>query len=56
VLVLLILIYRSPVFWVIPFFTVLLAEGASRGSQYFLGPTSLARRYEAGEACEAADR
>jgi RND superfamily putative drug exporter len=37
VLVLLILIYRSPVFWVIPFFTVLLAEGASRGSQYFLG-------------------
>jgi RND superfamily putative drug exporter len=37
VLILLILIYRSPVFWAIPFFTVLLAEGASRGSQYFLG-------------------
>ena len=34
VLILLILIYRSPIFWVIPFFTVLLAEGASRGSQY----------------------
>ena len=37
VLVLLILIYRSPIFWVIPFFTVLLAEGASRGTRYFLG-------------------
>jgi RND superfamily putative drug exporter len=37
VLILLIAIYRSPVFWLIPFFTVLLAEGASRGAQYFLG-------------------
>jgi RND superfamily putative drug exporter len=37
VLVLLVLIYRSPVFWLIPFFTVLLAEGASRGTQYLLG-------------------
>ena len=36
-LILLVLIYRSPVFWLIPFFTVLLAEGASRGTQYFLG-------------------
>jgi putative drug exporter of the RND superfamily len=37
VLVLLVAIYRSPVFWLIPFFTVLLAEGASRGTQYLLG-------------------
>ncbi len=36
VLVLLIVIYRSPIFWVIPFFTVLLAEGASRGLGYLL--------------------
>ncbi|HSC90097.1 MAG TPA: MMPL family transporter [Gaiellaceae bacterium] len=31
VLVLLILIYRSPVFWIVPFVTVALAEGAVRG-------------------------
>jgi RND superfamily putative drug exporter len=37
VLVLLVLVYRSPVFWLIPFFTVLLSEGASRGAQYLLG-------------------
>jgi RND superfamily putative drug exporter len=37
VLILLIVIYRSPIFWLIPFFTVLLAEGASRGTQYLLG-------------------
>jgi putative drug exporter of the RND superfamily len=36
VLVLLILIYRSPIFWVIPFFSVVLAEGASRGAGYLL--------------------
>jgi RND superfamily putative drug exporter len=36
VLVLLVAIYRSPIFWVIPFFTVLLAEGASRGLGYLL--------------------
>jgi putative drug exporter of the RND superfamily len=36
VLVLLIIIYRSPIFWAIPFFTVLLAEGASRGFGYLL--------------------
>jgi RND superfamily putative drug exporter len=36
VLILLILIYRSPVFWAIPFFSVLLAEGASRGAGYLL--------------------
>jgi RND superfamily putative drug exporter len=37
VLLLLVLVYRSPVFWLIPFFTVLLSEGASRGAQYLLG-------------------
>jgi RND superfamily putative drug exporter len=37
VLILLVLVYRSPVFWVIPFFTVLLSEGASRGVQYLFG-------------------
>ena len=36
VLILLVLIYRSPIFWVIPFFAVLLAEGASRGAGYLL--------------------
>ncbi len=36
VLILLILIYRSPIFWAIPFFTVLLAEGASRGFGYLI--------------------
>jgi len=36
VLVLLVAIYRSPIFWAIPFFTVLLAEVASRGCGYLL--------------------
>jgi RND superfamily putative drug exporter len=36
VLVLLIIIYRSPIFWVIPFFTVLMAEASSRGIGYLL--------------------
>src|SRR3954469_6520014 len=36
VLILLILIYRSPIFWTIPFFTVLFAESASRGFGYLL--------------------
>ena len=36
VLILLILIYRSPIFWTIPFFTVLLAEVSSRGFGYLL--------------------
>ena len=36
VLVLLIAIYRSPIFWLIPFFTVLLAEVTSRGLGYLL--------------------
>ncbi len=36
VLILLIAIYRSPIFWIIPFFTVLLAEGAARGVGYLL--------------------
>ncbi len=36
VLILLIIIYRSPIFWAIPFFCVILAEGASRGAGYLL--------------------
>src|SRR3954454_21892744 len=36
VLVLLILIYRSPIFWTIPFFTVLFAETTARGVGYLL--------------------
>ena len=34
VLVLLIIIYRSPIFWLIPFFSVILAEAISRGIGY----------------------
>src|ERR687897_661665 len=36
VLVLLIVIYRSPIFWLIPFFSVLLAEFVTRGLGYLL--------------------
>jgi RND superfamily putative drug exporter len=36
VFVLLILIYRSPIFWLIPFFAVIVAEGTSRGMGYLL--------------------
>jgi putative drug exporter of the RND superfamily len=36
VLVLLIAIYRSPIFWIIPFFSVILAEVTSRGLGYLL--------------------
>jgi putative drug exporter of the RND superfamily len=36
VLVLLIVIYRSPIFWTIPFFAVLLAEVTTRGLGYLL--------------------
>jgi putative drug exporter of the RND superfamily len=36
VLILLICIYRSPIFWAIPFFTVLLAESAARGFGYLI--------------------
>jgi RND superfamily putative drug exporter len=36
VLLLLIIIYRSPIFWMIPFFAVLLAEVSSRGFGYLL--------------------
>ena len=35
-LILLILIYRSPIFWTIPFFTVLFAEPTARGLGYLL--------------------
>jgi RND superfamily putative drug exporter len=41
VLVLLILIYRSPVFWLVPMFTVLLTEGATRGLAALLGQAGL---------------
>lgn len=41
VLFLLILIYRSPIFWLVPFFTVLLTEGASRGMAAVLGEAGL---------------
>jgi RND superfamily putative drug exporter len=33
VFVLLVVIYRSPVFWIIPLFTVILAEAATRGAE-----------------------
>ena len=36
VLILLIIIYRSPIFWIIPFFAVALAEAASRGAGYLM--------------------
>ena len=36
VLVLLIIIYRSPIFWLIPFFAVMMAEVTSRGLGYLL--------------------
>jgi RND superfamily putative drug exporter len=36
VLILLILIYRSPIFWTVPFFTVLFAESTARGLGYLL--------------------
>jgi putative drug exporter of the RND superfamily len=36
VLILLIIIYRSPIFWLIPFFAVILAEITSRGLGYLL--------------------
>jgi RND superfamily putative drug exporter len=41
VLVLLIIIYRSPVFWMIPFFTVVMAEASSRGIGYLLAEAGL---------------
>ncbi len=36
VLILLVLIYRSPIFWAIPFFTVVFAEASARGFGYLL--------------------
>ncbi|MTD45206.1 MMPL family transporter [Conexibacter sp. W3-3-2] len=41
VLLLLILIYRSPIFWLVPFVTVIFAEGASRGAGALLGEAGL---------------
>ncbi len=37
VLILLILIYRSPIFWFVPLLTVVLAEASTRGAGYLLG-------------------
>jgi RND superfamily putative drug exporter len=42
VLILLVLIYRSPIFWAIPFFIVVLTESATRGAGYLLGSAGLA--------------
>ena len=41
VFLLLILIYRSPVFWAIPFLTVFLAEASSRGFGYLLAESGV---------------
>jgi RND superfamily putative drug exporter len=41
VLILLVLIYRSPIFWAIPFFVVILTEAATRGAGYLLGSAGL---------------
>ena len=41
VLVLLVLIYRSPIFWIIPLFAVLLAEFVVRGIGYVLASSGL---------------
>ncbi len=48
VLILLILIYRSPIFWIIPFFTVILAEGTSRGLGYLLAESGVTINGQAG--------
>ena len=48
VLVLLIVIYRSPIFWMIPFFAVVLAEGASRGAGYLLAEAGVTINGQAG--------
>ena len=41
VFILLIIIYRSPIFWAIPLFTVVFAEAATRGAAYFLAKNGL---------------
>ena len=41
VLILLVLIYRSPIFWAVPFFVVLLTEAATRGAGYLIGQAGL---------------
>lgn len=41
VFVLLIIIYRSPIFWAIPLFSVVFAEVATRGAAYFLAKGGL---------------
>ena len=41
VFVLLIIIYRSPIFWAIPLFSVIFAEAATRGVAYFFAKNGL---------------
>ena len=41
VLILLVLIYRSPIFWAIPFFVVVRTDSATRGAGYLLGSAGL---------------
>jgi putative drug exporter of the RND superfamily len=41
VLILLVLIYRSPIFWAVPFFVVVLTEAATRGAGYLIGQAGL---------------
>lgn len=48
VLVLLILIYRSPIFWLIPFAAVLFAETTSRGLGYLLAEAGVTINGQAG--------
>src|SRR4051812_33722283 len=48
VLVLLILIYRSPIFWTIPFFTVLFAETTARGMGYLLAKAGVTNNGQSG--------
>src|SRR3954470_22771488 len=48
VLVLLIAIYRSPIFWIIPFFTVLLAEAAARGFGYLIAQAGVSVNGQSG--------
>ena len=41
VFILLIIIYRSPIFWAIPLFSVIFAEAATRGIAYFMAKNGL---------------
>ncbi len=48
VFVLLIAIYRSPIFWILPLFSIIVAVGASRGLAYVLGKNGVTITGEAG--------